>query len=181
MTEETTMGQGFNFVEDVPDQKKLKGELTYRVIKHFTDGTQRVIEEFTQKNLIVDLARVTMAHLVAGDVTNIVDGETKGRHITQIGFGTSDAEPELGDTTLEDPFMKDLDGHEYPEDGRVQFNWSLGRNEGNGTMIAEFGLFSEDGSLFARRRREDPETGEALPPIPKFADISLEGKWTIIY
>jgi hypothetical protein len=39
--------------------------------------------------------------------------------------------------------------------------------------IIEFGLLCEDGTLWARKIREEA--------IPKEADISLEGEWIIIH
>ena len=159
-------------VKIVDKTRKPRGVFKLRMYRH-VNGKRRLIEVFEDKNLIVDLARITMAHLVAGEVTHEVSGVVKGRHITTMGFGTDGTEPEEPDTMLTDAFTKALDGFEYPVDGRVQFNWSLGTGEANGKAIREFGLFCADGSLFARRVRE--------MPINKEDDISLEGTWTIIF
>jgi len=167
---------GINFIEELGEQKPLKGVLTCRVYRHI-NGEKHLIEVIEENNLIVDLARVQMAHLIAGDTT--------GRIIKQIGFGLSGTEPTVEDTSLTDPFIKNVDGFEYPEVaqytdgteyqrvGQTQINWSLSLSEGNGKAIKEFGLFTENGKLFARRVR--------VSPINKESDISLEGTWTILF
>jgi hypothetical protein len=55
----------------------------------------------------------------------------------------------------------------------VQVNWKLLVSEANGKAIREFGLLTEDGTLFARRIRANP--------IYKESDISIEGEWIIIF
>jgi hypothetical protein len=45
--------------------------------------------------------------------------------------------------------------------------------EANGKAIMEFGLICTDGTLFARKNR--------AKAIEKDSDISLEGKWRIIF
>ena len=161
-------------VERVEEQKPMKGIFSLRVYRH-VNGERRLIDEYEERNLIVNDARVQMAHLVAGEHISLDsnDDPIGGRHITQIGFGIDSTAAMVADTMLTDPFMKPLDGFEYPEMGQVQFNWGLGINEANGKEIKEFGLFCEDGKLFARRVR--------LKPINKEDDISLEGTWTIIF
>jgi hypothetical protein len=124
-----------------------------------------LIEEYEDHNLIVNGARFQMAHLVAGEVA--------GRHVTQIAFGTSGTAPDVTDTAIANQFVKNLSGFSYPEAGRVQFDWELLVTENNGMAILEFGLLSQDGTLFARRTRTNP--------IYKESDISIEGHWTIIF
>jgi len=155
----------------IDTQKPLKGILCCRVYKH-VNGERLVIEEYEERNLIVNMAREQMARLVAGDFGD--------RNITRIGFGTNETKPELEDTVLTAAYIKALDGFEYPDMGQVQFNWSLSIDEANGKAIREFGLFCKDGALFARRRREKPN-GTPADPIYKENDISLEGTWTIIF
>jgi len=173
------MGEnGINFIEKLAVQKPLKGVLNCRVYRHEATGEKRLIEVIEDNNLIVNDARDQMAHLIAGD--------TADRSIKQIGFGLSSTEPTVDDTSLTNPFLKDVDGFEYPTvykdsegnehpifGGQVQFNWSLALSEGNGKAIKEFGLFTKNGKLFARRVR--------VSPINKESDISLEGSWTIIF
>ena len=124
------------------------------------------IEHFVEHNLIVNTARTAMAHLV-GDAD-------PDKQVTWFGVGTDANGPELGDLSLTEPFLKQLDSHEYPEDDAysVRFNFSLSTEEANGMAITEFGLLCTDGSLFARKVRK---------VISKESDISLTGTWTILF
>ena len=153
---------GIRLLEKINEQKPLKGVLSFRVFKHI-NGEKRLIEEFENRNIIVNLARDQMARLVAGEFGD--------RHITKIGFGTNNAAATVDDTDLTGSYVKTLDGYEFPAMGQAQFNWHLGTSEANGMKIIEFGLFCEDDTLFARRRREKTN-GEAADPIPKESDIS---------
>jgi hypothetical protein len=141
-------------------EKSLIGIFRMKVLK-----AGKVIEETEERNLIVDVARIQMAHLIGGDGAS--------RQLTKISFGTNGTDPVVSDTEITSPFTKNLDGHTYPEEGQVTFNWSLTTSEDNGQAILEFGLMSADGSLFARRTRANP--------IYKEADIALQGTWTIIF
>jgi hypothetical protein len=124
-----------------------------------------LIEEYEDRNLIVNGARVQMAHLLSGNVDDM--------HVTQIAFGTNGTPPVVFDADITNQFAKNLEAFSYPEIGRVQFDWELLTTEDNGMAILEFGLLSEDGTLFARKTRTNP--------IFKESDISIEGHWTIIF
>ena len=124
-----------------------------------------LIETYQDANLIVNGARVQAAHLVAGDAT--------GRSIEKIAFGTSGTAPTDADASITNQFAKAVTGFEYPAAGQVQVNWSLLTTEDNGQAIMEFGLLTTDGTLFARKTRNNP--------IFKESDISIEGHWTIIF
>lgn len=148
--------------------KKIKHTSTVRVcgifeMKVFKSG--KLLEEFSDNNLIVNIAKEQMAHLVAGDVS--------GRFITSIAFGTSNVDPEVTNTELTGQWSKTIQGHSFPVSGRVRFDWQLGTTENNGMAIREFGLLTKDGKLFARKTRTNP--------INKESDISVEGSWTIIF
>jgi hypothetical protein len=147
---------GDRFVEKTP----LKGTLRYRVFKNGVP-----VERFESSNLIVNGARIQMAHLIAGDVT--------GRSIAFISVGTNGDAPTVSDTEITEDFTKAVDGFEYPANGQVQVNWKLLVSEANGMAIREFGLLTKDGALFARRIRANP--------IYKESDISIEGEWIIIF
>ena len=144
------------FVEKVP----LRGTFGMKVFK-----SGKLIEEIQDENLIVNIARNQMAHLVAGEVEN--------RNVAKIAFGTSNTEPVATDTTITDQWAKVIAGHSYPESGKVQFDWELLTTENNGMAILEFGLLTADGQLFARKIRTNP--------IHKASDISIEGHWTLIF
>jgi hypothetical protein len=142
----------------------LRGIFKMNIYKWKNDKKE-LIETFEDNNLIVDLARTTMAHLIAGDVIN--------KSMKSISFGTNGNEPNKDDTKITNPFIKDLDNITYPTDGQVSFAWNLSTSEANGSAILEFGLLTADGNLFCRRTR--------ITPINKENDISLEGLWTILF
>jgi hypothetical protein len=144
------------FVEKVP----IRG-----VFKMVVKRNGVLVEEYVDDNLIVNGARLQMAHLVAGDVAQ--------RHVNRIAFGTSGVEPDVNDTMIANQYAKAISGATYPENGRVQFDWELLVTENNGMAILEFGLLTADGTLFARKTR--------TAPIYKESDISIEGHWTIIF
>lgn len=123
----------------------------------------KLIETYEDKNLIVDGAREAAAKLIAGE------GEEK--HIAKIAFGTNGNIPTPSDTAITDPFVKELAGVSYPVLGRSEFSWKLFASEANGKQISEFGLLCEDGTLWARKVRDEA--------IPKGPDIALEGEWII--
>jgi hypothetical protein len=147
-------------MEKYSEKVPLRGVFEMKVYK-----SGKLIEEVSDDNLIVNIAREQMAHLVAG--------ETTGRYIASIAFGTNNADPELTDTVITGQWSKAVLGHSFPETGRVRFDWQLGVAENNGMAIREFGLLTADGQLFARKTR--------VNPINKESDISVEGSWTIIF
>jgi hypothetical protein len=151
-------------MEELKDAVSLRGIFTMNVYKG--EGADRkLIETFEDHNLIVNLARVSMAHLIAGDVDD--------RSMLKIAFGTNGVAPTVDDTDITNPFVKELGGVTYPQAGQVRFAWNLTASEANGKAIMEFGLLTADGNLFCRRTR--------ATPINKESDISLEGTWTIIF
>jgi hypothetical protein len=122
-----------------------------------------VVERFAEDNLIVTGGRTQMARLLGGDA--------EGRNITQIAVGTNGTPPALTDTAITNQFKKGIAEVGYPSPLTVRFDWELTTEEANGLAILEFGLLSEDNTLFSRRVRANP--------INKAEDLSLEGHWTI--
>jgi hypothetical protein len=125
---------------------------------------KKLIETFEDHNLIVNLARVSMAHLLAGE---------EDRWLKSIAFGTNGIPPTVGDTEITNPYTKDLGAVTYSSFNQAQFSWVLSATEGNGKAIMEFGMLTADGKLFCRRTR--------LTPINKESDISIDGTWTILF
>lgn len=126
----------------------------------------RLIETFTENNLIVNGARRAMEKLIAGNV--------EGASITNISFGVSGNVPTPGDEGIADAFTKPVTSVAFlpaAEGGGVEFSWDLLTTEANGKAILEFGLMCADGTLFARRTR--------ATPINKDSDIAIEGQWII--
>jgi hypothetical protein len=126
---------------------------------------RKLVQTEGERNMIVDGARLQMAHLVAAPAA--------ARRIKFIAFGTSGDPATAEDTEIAEPVVKEIAGFEYPQDGQVQFNWTLGTDEANEKAIMEFGLLCEDGTLFARYVRQTP--------LNKDSSFSLEGDWTIVF
>lgn len=124
-----------------------------------------LVEEYEDRNLVVDGSKQQLARLIGGDVAN--------RSITKIGFGTSGSAPAAGNTTLTDAYVKLLGAVSYPTATSVEYAFSLGSSEANGKAIIEFGLFTGGDVLFARKVR-----GGA---ILKDSDLSIAGSWRITF
>jgi hypothetical protein len=144
-----------------------------------------VIEVYEDHNLIVNNAKLLLAHLLGGDTT--------GKSVTKIGFGTNNASPLPDDAALKNPYVKSVKTISYPGfvteevnwgpilgtndlilpwyGYQVQFDWELTTTEDNGHAISEFGLISGNNTLFSRKSRSSP--------IVKESDISIEGSWII--
>jgi hypothetical protein len=136
-----------------------------------------LVDEYKSPNRIVTGAKKQMAHLAVG--------ESAGFKINRIGFGTGSGPALADDEGLTNAFIKEISGYSFPEDGKVLISVVLETGEANGLAIMEGGLYCEDGTLFARARREteNEETGETepLPPMVKADDFSIEWEWEITF
>ena len=124
-----------------------------------------LLEYYEDHNLIVNGARTAMAYLAGGSGT--------GKNINRIALGTNGKAPSTTDTEITAAFTKAIINATYPAPGQVEINWNLLVGEANGKAIMEFGLICADGTLFSRKNR--------AKAIEKDADISLEGKWRILF
>lgn len=124
-----------------------------------------LIEEFLDKNLIVNNSKQIHAKLLGGAVAN--------QSVTQIGFGTNSAAAQATDTVLTNAYIKALDNTTYPTTNQVAFAFSLGTTEFNGNALFEFGLFTAGGLLYAHKVRASA--------LNKDTDLSLSGSWTITF
>lgn len=140
------------------DGIKLKGIFTLKI---FEGGELR--EEFVGNNLVVDLGRASLMALLGAGGTD--------RVITKIQFGTSGTPQTVADEAITSPFTKAIESVDYPEPNSVLFNFELETSEDNGVTIREFGLCSDDGTLFARITREG---------VDKTSALRFEGTWKII-
>jgi len=125
----------------------------------------RLIERFSDKNLIVDNSKQMHARLLGGDATN--------RTITQFGIGTNGTAPAAGNTALTGAYLKAVDSITYPASNQVRFAFSLGAGEANGIAILEFGLLTANNTLYARKVRAQA--------LAKESDLTLSGTWTISF
>jgi hypothetical protein len=124
----------------------------------------KLIYEIREKNLVVASGRQSVARLLGGSGAN--------KQVTQISFGTNGTDAADGDSSITGEFKKALNLTTYPETNSVLFQFTLETGEANGMAIREFGLLSQDNTLFARRARE---------VINKTSDLRLEGTWKIIF
>lgn len=147
---------------------KLHGIFKLHVIKN-----GRVVESFTERNLIVNAGFDLVQQLLTSAAAD--------KHVTKIAFGEltteSVAAPDPAWTDVPDPveittgeFAKVFNSVTFPAQRAISFNWSLEGSEGNGVDISYFALKSEDGTLFAAKSR---------PPIAKTEDVVLQGTWII--
>ena len=89
------------------------------------------------------------------------------------GLLTTDIE--LGQNKVGDKvvaYMREIGAHTYPEDGHVAFHFTFSYGDANGLGICEFGLVSEDGTMFSRKTRG---------LIEKDEELAIDGTWTIIF
>lgn len=124
--------------------------------------SEKVVETYEEKNLIVTLGKT--------NITKLLGGDTAGKKISKIAIGTDGTAPAITDTGLTGMFSKLISGVSYPDANSVLFSWSLETSEGNGMTIREFGLLNENNVLCARKVRTD---------IVKTADVRLVGTWKI--
>jgi hypothetical protein len=124
-----------------------------------------LIRDYQKHNLIVDGAKGVMARLVGGDAD--------GYYVSKIACGTSAAEADPEDTAITDMFVKDVEDISFPDSDQVQFDLHIGADENNGNTINEFGLLTENDTLFARIVMDEP--------INKTHQVSLDVEWVIIF
>lgn len=124
-----------------------------------------LIDTISEHNLVVTLGHQNMAKLIGGDAA--------GKKIEKIGVGTSSAPPAPENTALTGPFIKAVGGATYPDTQSVLFSFDIDNAEANGMTIREFGLFSSDNVLCARKVR----TGEII----KTSAIRLVGTWKLTF
>lgn len=122
-----------------------------------------LVAEYTDNNMIVNVGKQSLAALLGSADAN--------KMVSQIGFGTSGAITAGTNTSIENPFVKALDGVTYSGTSAT-FEYALETTENNGVTIREFALFSDDSTMFSRIVRN---------PINKTADIRLSGTWKITF
>lgn len=139
----------------------LKGVFALQVIDAKTGA---ILEDYIDRNLVVNGGRESVMKLLGEGTFN--------KRLTKIAFGTNSTNPVGTDTAITGAFTKALGTVSYPTISSVKYDWTLGALEGNGINIVEFGILSDDSTLFARKVR-------AL--IIKNSDIILNGSWTISF
>lgn len=141
------------------DTIQANGEVSLQVWSK--DG--KLLYNEVANNLIVNVGKQSLARLLGS-----ADSD---KRVTQIGFGTSGAVTAGTNTSIENEFVKALDGVTYSGTSAI-FEYALETTENNGVTIREFALFSDDDTMFSRIVRN---------PINKTADIRLSGTWKITF
>jgi len=155
----------------------ISGQLCFFVRKN-----GQIIEEYRENNAIMTLGRVAVARLFAG----LPDGNGKF-----VGVGDSGEPPNPEQTGLSAQYLVEASKISFVnaqvENGitswmasdtstpNVRFDFTFGPQDANGLEIREFGLFCEDGTMFARRVRS---SGKA---IQKDDDLTIEGYWIVLF
>ena len=142
---------------------KVIGDFEMYVFK-IINGEKILIEHYKDNNKVVTLGKDKMRKMLANDGTE--------NYISQIAFGSDSTEPTIADTNLTDRYIKDTISYEYVDTTSIKFSWALAAGESNGLSIYEYGLFTKDTTLFARKVRT---------VIDKEADVVLEGTWKITF
>lgn len=154
-----------HFVDVAKDIKPVEGRLRIRSIDRAGNRY-----EYKTPNVIVFDARITMAHLLVGDLVNTYK-------IGFIGVGTGNTAPQRADTSLiAEVHQQAIEPYSFPDgdNGQVEITATLDFiSPANGNTLREAGLISLNGtSLFARQVHGD---------IFKDAGIQLQYIWRIIF
>jgi hypothetical protein len=153
----------------------VSGELCYAVRRG-----GKTVERHHGRNMVMTLGRVAVARLFAG---------LPGGNGVKIGVGEDGSPVSPEQISLTNPWLVEASSIGFAQaettDGilawipsaaatpNVRFDFVFGPNDANGISIMEFGLFTQDGVMFARRIRANGK------PIGKDEDISIEGYWII--
>lgn len=135
----------------------ISGEVELNII---CSRTGKVLNHFTEKNLIVNLGKKTISRLIGG----------AGQAVNKISVGEGTTPAAVTDTSLVNAFSKNVDAVNYPADDKVRFSFSLDSGEANGLTITELGLLNNSNELFSRKVRA---------AIVKTSAILITGFWTI--
>lgn len=137
----------------------VRGTFSIKVIEN---ATGKLLEDYTDNNLVVTLGKTNVCKLLGGAVAGV--------KISKIAVGTGITDPAVTDTTLTGLVSKAIDSATYPDDNSVLFSWTLGTGDANGITITEFGLLNDNNVLCARKVRSG---------IVKTSAISIVGSWKI--
>jgi hypothetical protein len=165
--------KGIGLEESCPT---VAGELFYIVRARCGE----IVEACKEPNMIMTPGRVAVARLFSG---------AAGGNGKFIGVGEDDMPPSPDQTELLNQCLVEAHkiGFVRPEvdngitiwvdsespTPNVRFDFIFGTGDANGMSIKEFGLFTSDGVMFARRVRS---SGRA---IEKDEDLTIEGYWII--
>ena len=128
-------------IEDLNNGMELSGRIEFQIIDA---NTGKLIDEFTEHNIITDIGYNSVAKMLAGE---------QNLHIDRIIIGENYAPPAATDTvnTISDnQLVLPFSSIEHPDEFSVRFNFRIFGHVGNGISMVEFGLLTADGRLFSR-------------------------------
>jgi len=139
-------------------------------------------------NLVVNSGRQIIANLLGGKDFS-TSTSIKDWIVTKISFGTYDEVPRFTDTSLSPQPLQDLyvggeneilyngvshkkllSSVDWPSPFIVRFEAILGTEEANGLLIREAGLWTDNGTLFARK---------CFPAVSKSDSFALSWLWRV--
>lgn len=120
----------------------MSTEMTVVVTGILYDENNNIKQKFVKHNLITSVG--------FDFVSNCLGSTTRPRHISQIGVGTNNTAPALGDTNLKALKLKKACTYMHSAGTTsLVFQTSFGAGEATGAL-AEAGIFTGDGVLFDR-------------------------------
>ena len=126
----------------------------------------RLVETWESPNMAVVGSGLVNAQLISGG--------TAAGPLTQVGFGSNTGPAAYPNTALSlDAYLKTIDGVSYPQPNQAAFALSLNTYEANGQTIAEYGLLTAGGILYARLVR--------AAPLVKDESMSFSYTWTLSF
>lgn len=155
----------------------IRGEFHVLVNEIQPDGSKKVVEEYSEKNLIVANAPAILANCLAGVNTNYGIGFVQwgtGGHVS--GDPSTPVPPDVADTALETYVLSTaVDSPPTIGTTYVQFEAEMDTATGNGNVFTEAGLVTANASsnlMFARK---------TFPGITKTSDRTLTVRWIISF
>ena len=111
-------------------------------------------------NLVVDGGRQMMAYLLGNK------SPTSDFVISTFKVGTGTTAPTVADTGLQNSVLsKAIEGVDYPSPFVLRVGMQLGPSEANGYLLTEFGLFSGNGTMIARKTQVGLSKSAGLTPV----------------
>lgn len=150
----------------------MRGDLTVRTRDA---ATGRVLRTFVIRNTVTYIGMGVMVELISQRAIDPTPGQLK---IASLRVGEGTTPPVRGDVTLVDgaPYTLTLtDANKTPTTlgpYELRISATLGVGDANGKVLAEAGLFTANGRLFAR---------QIHPGITKSAAIVIDYDWRISF
>lgn len=150
----------------------MRGDLTVRTRDA---ATGRVLRTYEIRNTVTYIGMGVLVNLISQRAADPAAALLK---IAELRVGNDPTPPVRGDSAMGDPSPFTIpvnDVNKTPNTlgpYELRVNVTLGANEANGKLLAEAGLFTAGGQLFAR---------QIHPGIQKQAAIAIDYDWRIAF